>query len=86
MTAFTVDSVATHSNVPRREGRRGGDIQIVARDDLGWFCLIPMSRTLMSAVVVVPRAAMQAMYGAERVESGELLDRMIRDNLRLRGS
>src|SRR6185312_1744631 len=32
-----------YSGVPRPEGRRSGDIRIVARNDLGWFWLIPIS-------------------------------------------
>src|SRR5262245_13228776 len=32
---------AHYSGVPRAEGRRAGDIRIVAREDLGWFWLIP---------------------------------------------
>ena len=32
-----------YSGVPRQEGRRAGDIRIVARADLGWFWLIPIS-------------------------------------------
>jgi flavin-dependent dehydrogenase len=46
-----------YSGVPRQEGRRAGDIRIVARDDLGWFWLIPISDDLMSVGVVLPRAA-----------------------------
>src|SRR5262249_61484755 len=34
-----------------------GDIRIVARHDLGWFWLIPISADLMSVGVVLPRAA-----------------------------
>jgi flavin-dependent dehydrogenase len=46
-----------YSGVPRPEGRRAGDIRIVARDDLGWFWLIPISGELMSVGVVLPRRA-----------------------------
>ena len=49
-----------YSNVPRREGRRAGDIRIVARPDLGWFWMIPISDELMSVGVVLPRSAMKA--------------------------
>jgi flavin-dependent dehydrogenase len=50
-----------YSGVPRAEGRRAGDIRIVAREDLGWFWLIPISGELMSVGVVLPRAAYDAM-------------------------
>ena len=52
---------AHYSGVPRAEGRRAGDIRIVARDDLGWFWLIPISEALMSVGVVLPRAAYDAL-------------------------
>src|SRR5947208_17008862 len=48
-----------YSGVPRIEGRRAGDIRIIARDDLGWFWMIPISAELMSVGVVLPRAAFQ---------------------------
>jgi flavin-dependent dehydrogenase len=65
-----------YSGVPRRDGRRAGDIRIVARKDLGWFWLIPISEELMSVGVVLPREAAQALHG---LEAGDLLDRMIAD-------
>lgn len=46
-----------YANVPRQPGQRSGDIRIVARDDLGWFWLIPISDELMSVGVVLPRDA-----------------------------
>ena len=46
-----------YSGVPRQQGRRSGDIRIVARDDLGWFWLIPISDELMSVGVVLPQEA-----------------------------
>jgi flavin-dependent dehydrogenase len=49
-----------YSGVPRAEGRRSGDIRIVARPDLGWFWLIPISTALMSVGVVLPQSAMKA--------------------------
>ena len=52
-----------YSGVPRAEGRRGGDIRIVARPDLGWFWLIPISAGLMSVGVVMPREAFKAFGG-----------------------
>ena len=63
-----------YGGVPRQEGRRSGDIRIVARHDLGWFWLIPISNDLMSVGVVMPRAAFQQM---PTLDPAELLDRAI---------
>jgi flavin-dependent dehydrogenase len=65
-----------YSGVPRREGRRAGEIRIVARHDLGWFWLIPISDTLMSVGVVLPRAAFDAL---PRASNETLLERIIAD-------
>ena len=56
-----------YSGVPRQRGipRRSGDIRIVAREDLGWFWLIPISDELMSVGVVLPRSAFKAFAGLE---------------------
>jgi flavin-dependent dehydrogenase len=59
------------SGVPRGEGRRAGDIRIVARKDLGWFWMIPISDELTSVGVVLPRSAARALQG---LEHGALLD------------
>jgi flavin-dependent dehydrogenase len=63
-----------YSGVPRPAGRRAGDIRIVARRDLGWFWLIPISGELMSVGVVLPRAAFKA-FGD--LEHAAVLDRSI---------
>jgi flavin-dependent dehydrogenase len=63
-----------YSGVPRQEGRRSGDIRIVARDDLGWFWLIPISGELMSVGAVLPRAAFQRMPA---LEPAEILDHLV---------
>jgi flavin-dependent dehydrogenase len=63
-----------YSGVPRPEGRRAGDIRIVAREDLGWFWMIPISDELMSVGVVLPRSAARALQG---IEPATLLDRTI---------
>src|SRR3984893_7640154 len=63
-----------YSGVPRLSGRRAGDIRIVARADLGWFWLIPISDELMRVGVVLPRAAVQALPA---LEHGALLERAI---------
>lgn len=63
-----------YSGVPRQDGRRSGDIRIVAREDLGWFWLIPISGELTSVGSVLPRAAFQAF---PRLEPAAFLDRAI---------
>lgn len=50
-----------YAGVPRAEGRRSGDIRVVARQDNGWFWLIPISAELMSVGVVLPQAAFRAL-------------------------
>ena len=67
---------AHYSGVPRREGRRAGDIRVVARHDLGWFWLIPISDELTSVGVVLPRAAYDAL---PRTSPEALLDHCIAD-------
>ena len=65
---------AHYSGVPRAAGRRGGDLRGVARPDLGWFWLIPISAELMSVGVVLPRAAYDAL---PRTTPEALLERTI---------
>jgi flavin-dependent dehydrogenase len=67
---------AHYSGVPRGDGRRAGDIRVIARPDLGWFWLIPVSGELMSVGVVLPRAAFDAL---SRMAPDELLEHAIRD-------
>jgi flavin-dependent dehydrogenase len=67
---------AHYSGVPRAEGRRAGDIRIIARDDLGWFWMIPISKDLMSVGVVLPRSAAGTLRD---LEPAELLERAIAD-------
>jgi flavin-dependent dehydrogenase len=45
-----------YTNVPRLGGPRPDDIRLVARDDAGWFWLIPISKELTSVGVVLPKA------------------------------
>lgn len=47
---------AHYKNVPRLEDGCPNDIRIVAREDSGWFWLIPISDELMSVGVVLPKA------------------------------
>ena len=65
-----------YSGVPRASGRRSGDIRVIARADLGWFWLIPISPELMSVGVVLPQAVFKAL---PRMEPDTLLARMIAD-------
>lgn len=65
-----------YSGVPVTAGRRAGDIRVIARADLGWFWLIPISEELMSVGVVLPRADFDAL---PRMEPGELLEYTIQD-------
>ncbi len=65
-----------YSGIAPLEGRRRGDIRIVARDDMGWFWLIPVSDTLMSVGLVVPGAAARTLRDTE---PGALLDQFIED-------
>jgi flavin-dependent dehydrogenase len=64
------------SGVPRQDGRRSGDIRIIARNDLGWFWLIPISGELMSVGVVLPRAAFKPFAN---LPHEEVLERAIAD-------
>lgn len=63
-----------YAGVPRAEGRRAGDIRVVARADPGWFWLIPISDELMSVGVVLPRAAFDRL---PKLPHEALLDRAI---------
>ncbi len=50
--------VAVHAHyegIPRADGRPAGDIRVLTRRDVGWVWLIPISDTLTSVGVVVPR-------------------------------
>jgi len=64
------------AGVPRAEGRRAGDIRIVARTDLGWFWMIPISDELMSVGAVLPQAAFKAR---PKAEPEALLQQLIAD-------
>jgi flavin-dependent dehydrogenase len=45
-----------YTNLPRLEGPRPDDIRLIARNDAGWFWLIPISKELTSVGVVLPKA------------------------------
>ena len=44
-----------YTNVPRLQGPRPDDIRLIARNDAGWFWLIPISKELISVGVVLPK-------------------------------
>jgi flavin-dependent dehydrogenase len=46
---------AQYEGVSRPEGRAAGDIRVLTRSDIGWAWLIPISETVTSVGVVVPR-------------------------------
>lgn len=46
---------AQYEGIPRRSGRRSGDIRMVMRPDRGWFWFIPLSPTVTSVGIVVPK-------------------------------
>jgi flavin-dependent dehydrogenase len=65
-----------YSGVPRQKDRRIGDIRIIARDDLGWFWLIPINDELMSVGVVLRREVFDTW---PKMTFEEALDRAIAD-------
>ncbi len=65
-----------YKNVPRLAGDRPDDIRLVAREDAGWFWLIPISKELMSVGVVVPKSLYMQL---PKDSPEEMLDRAIAD-------
>jgi flavin-dependent dehydrogenase len=65
-----------YTNVPRLEGPRPDDIRLIARDDAGWFWLIPISKELTSVGVVLPKALYRRLANGS---SEETLNRTISD-------
>jgi flavin-dependent dehydrogenase len=47
---------AQYEGIPRLPGRRGGDIRMFTRPDMGWLWLIPLSDTVTSVGAVIPQA------------------------------
>lgn len=75
-----LQNIAVHgqfTGVPRPEGRRGGDIRMVTRPDRGWFWFIPLSETVMSVGVVLPKAVYNA---APRTSPAECLAEFIAES------
>lgn len=68
-------NIAVHrqyEGVPRREGRRAGDIVIVTRPDHGWFWFIPISETVMSVGAVIPQSEYKVKARATPEETLEM--------------
>src|SRR5437762_2681515 len=66
-----------YTNVPRLEGPRPDDIRLIARDDAGWFWLIPISKELTSVGVVLPKDLYRRLANGDSAE--EALNRTISD-------
>jgi flavin-dependent dehydrogenase len=66
-----------YTNVPRLEGPRPDDIRLIARNDAGWFWLIPISKELTSVGVVLPKALYRRLTNGGSSE--ETLNRTIAD-------
>jgi flavin-dependent dehydrogenase len=65
--------------IPRSDGRRAGDIRIVARSDGGWIWFIPLSETVTSVGAVVPRSVYSVYNAAGRHTAEETLDHFLAD-------
>jgi len=57
-----------YTGVPRLDDHRPNDIRIVAREDSGWFWLIPITSELMSVGVVLPKNLLLRMPAATNEE------------------
>jgi len=66
-----------YTNVPRLEGPRPDDIRLIARNDAGWFWLIPISKELTSVGVVLPKDLYRRLANGDSAE--EALNRTISD-------
>ena len=67
---------AQYENIPRLPGRRGGDIRMFTRHDMGWLWLIPLSDTVTSVGAVIPQAVHRRESRATPEESlAHYLDR-----------
>ena len=65
-----------YTNVPRLDGPRPDDIRLIARNDAGWFWLIPISKELTSVGVVLPKGLYRRLANGS---SEEMLNRAIAD-------
>src|SRR4029453_17225757 len=66
-----------YTNVPRLEAPRPDDIRLIARNDAGWFWLIPISKELTRVGVVLPKALYRKLANGDSAE--ETLNRTISD-------
>jgi flavin-dependent dehydrogenase len=66
-----------YTNVPRLEGPRPDDIRLIARNDAGWFWLIPISKELTSVGVVLPKDLYRRLANGDSPK--ETLNRTIAD-------
>lgn len=67
-----LQNIAVHGQyegIPRRDGRRHGDICMVTRPDQGWFWFIPISPTITSVGAVVPHTSYHAAAQATPAET-----------------
>jgi FADH2-dependent halogenase len=60
---------AQYEGIPRRSGRRGGDIRMVMRPDRGWFWFIPLAPAVTSVGVVLPKDAYAGRAAASLEET-----------------
>jgi flavin-dependent dehydrogenase len=65
-----------YTNVPRLKAPRPDDIRLIARNDAGWFWLIPISKELTSVGVVLPKALYHRLANGS---PDETLNRTISD-------
>jgi Dehydrogenases (flavoproteins) len=65
-----------YTNVPRLKAQRPDDIRLIARNDAGWFWLIPISKELTSVGVVLPKALYRTLANGSPEET---LDSTISD-------
>jgi FADH2-dependent halogenase len=71
-----LQSVAVHrqfEGVPRGEGRHGGNIRVVTRPDKRWFWFIPITESVVSVGVVLPRSAYADYASAAKPTPDEAL-------------
>lgn len=58
-----------YTKIPRLEGPRPDDIRLIARNDAGWFWLIPISKELTSVGVVLPMALYRRLVNGSPEET-----------------
>ena len=58
-----------YTNVPRLDGPRPDDIRLIARNDAGWFWLIPISKELTSVGVVLPKTLYRRLANGSAEET-----------------